>query len=168
MVCRSSLRAGLVLTLGFLASVLIIAMSPTIASAKTPSHAKQGYSKQGAQLSPMHPIGGIPSCRSITFRDYNGAGEGIPTIGVQVNPRNGYLQWGAYIGRYSGYNAGEWILSVYVNGRKVDGKRQNYHPHGSLPPRVARSGSFFEIKFFHRSEIFGYVWYQPDNGCRVP
>lgn len=102
----------------------------------------------------------LPSCSRITYRGNAGA------IHVQTNSR-GYLQWGIYMYNPA-LNAGRWIVSVYVAGKKVDGKNQTYPPHASLPPSKAKKGKIFHITAFHHADANGQNYGSVPNECIIP
>lgn len=64
-------------------------------------------------------------------------------------------------------NGGLWHALVFVDGRKVDEKTQNYNPHGSVNPRFSRSGSVFKLDITH-TDTQGRVSHSVPNGCIVP
>lgn len=62
---------------------------------------------------------GVPTCRSATFRGNAGA--------IYYQESLGYVPWGVYL--YNSFlDYGPWVNAVFVNGRKVDGKKQFYAP----------------------------------------
>ena len=53
------------------------------------------------------------------------------------------VAWGI---RYTGTSNVNWfIVDVLVNGRRVDGKAQNYDPHGSVNPVDFNSGDTISL-----------------------
>ncbi|MGQ0773264.1 MAG: hypothetical protein ACT4NY_02420 [Pseudonocardiales bacterium] len=42
--------------------------------------------------------------------------------------------------------AARYVVSVYAGARKVDGKDQDYAPHGSLQPSRYSAGDIFKIQ----------------------
>jgi hypothetical protein len=117
------------------------------------------YPPMAAPLQEVPGSDRAPSCRSIR---YNGnAGY----IGVQVDPYSNYLQWGIYM-YDKNEESGNWVVDVYINWKRVDAKRQNYAPHGSLPPSVAKPGSFFSIEATLQTSQNSYR--NVKNGCEVP
>jgi hypothetical protein len=114
-------------------------------------------SLNGQDLSP--DLSG-PSCRSVTF--YGSAGA----IYVQTSP-GGYVTWGIYMYN-SALNPGPWLVNVMVNGKQVDHKSQEYAPHASVPPKIAKKGSYFSLYAVHYS-VVTEIWYgSVPNGCIVP
>jgi hypothetical protein len=65
-------------------------------------------------------------------------------------------------------NAGPWVVSVYVANKKVDGKKQNYAPHGSLPPAKAKKGKIFHITATHHATANGKNYGSVPNECIIP
>jgi hypothetical protein len=102
----------------------------------------------------------LPSCGNITYKGNAGA------IHVQTNSK-GYLQWGIYM-----YNpkldAGPWVVAVYVANKKVDSKKQDYAPHGSLPPAKAKKGKTFHITATHHANSNGKNYGSVPNECIIP
>jgi len=101
----------------------------------------------------------LPSCRSITYRGNSG------TISVQTSSA-GTVAWGIYMNLFT-ENPGRWTVSIFVNGRKVDGKVQFYAPHGSVSPRDAKRGGTFSVASVHTS-LAGITYYSVQNACRIP
>lgn len=101
----------------------------------------------------------LPSCRSITYRGKAGY------IAVQTSS-SGYVSWGIYL-----YNKadepGPWKADVFVNGKRVDGKVQEYAPHGSVSPKHATKGGTFSITASHITPSGRVVGSIP-NACRIP
>ena len=110
--------------------------------------------------SPRTTAAEVPSCRNITYKGNAGA------IYVQTNPR-GYVLWGIYM-----YNpkldSGPWVVSVYVGKTKVDGKKQNYAPHGSVNPVNAKKGKIFHITATHHADANGKNYESVPNECIIP
>ena len=102
----------------------------------------------------------VPSCRSITYKGNAGA------IHVQTS-KNGYVAWGIYM-----YNpkldAGPWTVDVYVGSRRVDHKKQNYAPHGSVNPKDAKKGKTFHISATHHANANGKNYKNVPNECIIP
>jgi hypothetical protein len=111
-------------------------------------------------LSPSVTPAAVPSCGSITYKGSAGA------IHVQTNSK-GYLQWGIYMYN-SKLDAGPWVVSVYVANKKVDGKKQNYAAHGSLPPATAKKGKIFHITATHHANANGKNYSSIPNECIIP
>lgn len=60
--------------------------------------------------------------------------------------RGGSIQWGVVV--VDKYKIGtQFVVAVYAGREKVDGKNQNYEPHGSIAPAKAAkySGKLLEI-----------------------
>ncbi|HSV66314.1 MAG TPA: hypothetical protein VLJ59_10475 [Mycobacteriales bacterium] len=49
------------------------------------------------------------------------------------------------MGVYPKQQAGRYMVRVYSGDRKVDGKDQDYPPHGSVPPTRYKSGQTFFV-----------------------
>jgi hypothetical protein len=101
-----------------------------------------------------------PSCHRITYKGNAGA------IHVQTG-KSGYLQWGIYMYN-SKLNHGPWVASVYVNKKKVDGKKQDYPPHSSLPPSKAKKGGILHITAHHHADANGKNYGSVPNKCVIP
>jgi hypothetical protein len=69
----------------------------------------------------------VHSC-SPNYTDQNKLGR----LSIQQKGPGTSIQWGTY----PKLPADRYIVSIYVGSRKVDGKRQSYPPHGSLPART--------------------------------
>ena len=80
----------------------------------------------------------MPSCRSAQFVGNGG------TISVQTH-LNGTVAWGIKMHDHSA-NFGWWVWSAYVGRRRVDGRAQNYNPHGSVDPGDAKSFQVLRIE----------------------
>jgi hypothetical protein len=95
-------------------------------------------------------VGG-PSCASYTKHGDRGY------IAVQVNPSNGYIQYGAFMDR-PWENYGLWIVQETVNGAQVNLKSVYRNPHGSQPPSVVPPGSTFGVKVKHWFPYLSWFW----------
>jgi len=100
-----------------------------------------------------------PSCRAVSFPGSHG------TIHVQTNA-DGYVASGIYM-HDSQYDYGPWEVDVMVNGKRVDGKKQSYPPHGSVNPRNAPPGSVVSFRATHLDYI-GRPFRSVPNACIVP
>lgn len=102
----------------------------------------------------------LPSCRAITYRGNAGA------IHVQTSA-NTTVAWGIYM--YSSkLDAGPWTVDVYVGKTRVDQKKQDYAPHGSVNPKQAKKGAEFRITASHYATA-NKTWYSNvPNGCIIP
>ena len=69
----------------------------------------------------------VHSC-SPNYTDQNKLGR----LSIQQKGPGTSIQWGTY----PKLPADRYIVSIYVGSKKVDGKKQNYPPHGSLPART--------------------------------
>ncbi|WP_432892891.1 hypothetical protein ACQPYH_18570 [Kribbella sp. CA-245084] len=69
----------------------------------------------------------VHSC-SPNYTDQNKLGR----LSIQQKGPGTSIQWGTY----PKLAADRYIVSVYVGSKKVDGKKQSYPPHGSLPART--------------------------------
>lgn len=87
------------------------------------------------------------------------------TIYIQTSPA-GTVIWGIYM-HNPALNAGPWVVSVYVNNRRVDAKSQNYAPHGSVPRAHAPSGATFRIVATHVDPT-GTTHRSVTNACIIP
>jgi hypothetical protein len=81
------------------------------------------------------PAGGPPGSHSQTihscspnYTDENKLGR----LSVQQKGPGSSIQWGAY----PSLPAEKYIVRIYIGDKPVDGKKQNYAPHGSLPARA--------------------------------
>jgi hypothetical protein len=116
----------------------------------------EDFVTSSATLSPQ----ATPSCRSVTFTGNGGY------IAYQTSS-TGTVAWGIYL--YSKIEeAGPWIVSVYVNNKRVDYKIQLYAPHGSIPRSLAPKGSIVSISASHTSNYSGKVYSSIPNSCIVP
>lgn len=103
--------------------------------------------------------GVVPQCTDISFVGNSGQ------INIRTSP-NRFVAWN--IAMYDGWlNDGPWIANVYVNNRKVDGKTQDYQPHGSINPRDLPPSSFVSIEAWHTDRFGGEHYFVP-NQCYVP
>ena len=64
---------------------------------------------------------------------------------MQQRGRNDSIAWG-FVAEER-YRGAHYKLKIYAGGRKIDGKNQNYAPHGSVRAATARkySGKVFRI-----------------------
>ncbi|MGQ0573397.1 MAG: hypothetical protein ACT4RN_04230 [Pseudonocardia sp.] len=99
----------------------------------------------------------LPSCL-----DHQWAGN-AGVINVRTSPSR-TIAWN--VQDYTD-NSGFWQAIVYVDDKKVDEKRQNYNPHGSVSPRHSRSGSIFRLDITH-TDTQGRTSHNVPNGCVVP
>ena len=139
-----------------------LAFSPAAASAAATrpygaARPAEGYAAHGvAGLRSAH----LPSCKHITYKGKAGA------IHVQTS-KKGYVSWGIYM-----YNrkldSGPWNVDVYVGKRRVDHKKQNYAPHGSVNPKDAKKGKTFHIKATHHADANGKNYGSVPNECEIP
>jgi hypothetical protein len=102
----------------------------------------------------------VPSCANITYKGNAGA------IHVQTNSK-GYVQWGIYMYNAK-LNAGPWVVDVYVGKTRVDHKKQNYAPHGSVNPVDAKKGKTFHITATHHANANGKNYGSVPNECIIP
>ena len=85
---------------------------------------------------------------------------------MQTNS-NGYHQWGIYMYN-SKLDTGPWFVSVYVGKKKVDSKKQDYAPHGSVSPVDAKKGNIFHITATHHADANGKNYGSIPNECIIP
>ncbi|GAA4832873.1 hypothetical protein GCM10023201_21110 [Actinomycetospora corticicola] len=101
----------------------------------------------------------VPQCTDISFKGNTG----------QINIRtssNRFVAWN--IAMFDSWaNDGPWTVHVYVNNRKVDAKKQDYQPHGSINPRDLPASSFVSIEAWHTDRFGGEHYFVP-NQCYVP
>jgi hypothetical protein len=121
--------------------------------------ASGGMSSVSAKVAAV-PAAATPSCHAITYRGNAGA------IHVQTS-KNGTVAWGIYMYN-SKLNAGPWVVNVYVGKRRVDGKKQNYAPHGSVDPKDAKKGAIFHITATHHATANGKNYVNVPNECVIP
>lgn len=141
-------------------SIVVGSASPVLASASTPLPAPMPSAAATFETGAVHRIATdkrLPSCRA--YKVTGRAGR----ISVQTT-KSGYVSWGIYAPKYK---AAVWVVSVLVNGKKVDGKNQPYEPHGSLPPSKAPAGSTFSLRATATNPR-GDVAVNVPNRCRVP
>jgi hypothetical protein len=153
------LKVTSLLTAGLAAGLAGLAFSPAAASAAAiPLHAaaRPVEAYVAGSLNPAH----LPSCRHITYKGNAGA------IHVQTS-KKGYVSWGIYM-----YNRklddGPWVVDVYVGKRRVDHKKQDYAPHGSVNPKDAKKGKTFHIKATHHADANGKNYESVPNECEIP
>lgn len=113
-----------------------------------------GVATQGAPV-----MGPLPSCRATEFPGTAGK------VAIQTNAA-GYVSWGVYMNNPLS-NAGLWVVKIFVDGKPVDGFKQFYPPHGSLPPSKARSGKTFQFEARHR-DLAGIPYYSSPIACIIP
>jgi hypothetical protein len=85
---------------------------------------------------------GIGSCSP----SYEIGREGAGRISIQQAGRGQVIQWGLYVD--APYKVGtQFVVRVKADGTVIDGKNQNYEPHGSISPARASkySGKLLEI-----------------------
>lgn len=73
--------------------------------------------------------------------------SGYGKVSIQQAGQRRPIAWGVYVA--SKFKAGTFfVVKVYAGGQKIDGKNQNYEPHGSVNAnRAAKySGAMLEIK----------------------
>jgi len=78
----------------------------------------------------------VHSC-SPNYIDENKRGR----LAIQQRHAGATVAWGTY----PKLPARLYIVRVYVGRKVVDGKNQNYPPHGSIPPEFYRSGQIFKV-----------------------
>lgn len=133
--------------------------APALAAAPKPPVVVSGGMVAGAPGAASSTARALVSCRAVEYR--GSAGK----IAVQTSP-SGYVAWGIYF--YDpAKNDGPWVVDVYVGSRRVDHKKQNYAPHGSVHPNDARSGATFRIKAEH-ADLQGNVYHSVPNACVIP
>lgn len=81
--------------------------------------------------------------------------------------KKGYVAWGIYM--YDAkLNRGPWNVDVYVGKKRVDHKKQNYAPHGSVSPKDAKKGHLFHIKATHHATANNKNYQNVPNKCIIP
>ncbi|HZX06724.1 hypothetical protein [Kribbella sp.] len=87
----------------------------------------------------------IHSC-SPNYTDENKLGR----LSVQQKGPGSSIQWGAY----PKLPADRYVVSIHVDAKKVDGKRQSYPPHGSLPARTWDRSKNRYVATYKSGQIF--------------
>lgn len=64
-------------------------------------------------------------------------------------------------------NDGPWDISVFVGSIKVDQKKQNYAPHGSINPKKAIAGRELKFDGWHK-DLKGGFHKTTANVCVIP
>jgi len=85
-------------------------------------------------------------------------------INAQLAP-SGSLQWN--VSDHTD-NAGLWIADVLVGKRRVDGKKQDYAPHGSVAAVDMRSGYVLRFQIEHIDTQGRRSLSDPAAGCIIP
>ncbi len=88
-------------------------------------------------------------------------------IHVQVDPNNGYLQYGIAINRI--FFGGTWTYEAFF-GTKGQGGGKNKStdtPHASYPPSIAKPGRVFSVVATY-VDPFGFIHTSVPNACIVP
>lgn len=87
----------------------------------------------------------IHSC-SPNYTDENKLGR----LSIQQKGPGTSIQWGTY----PKLPADRYVVSIHVGSKKVDGKRQSYPPHGSLPARTWDKSKNRYIRTYNPGQIF--------------
>lgn len=151
------------LTVLVVAVVLSVAFVGIVVKASPAQTATKEAAEAGTQTGgPREPLNAIGYCGP----SYT-ANSAYMRVSVQVNQRSGNLQWGVYM-RDSSKNNGPWRISVQLNGKQVDFKRQSYPAHGSLRASTYDSrfnDPVFHVDVWHRDEDTGRTYSEPSNAC---
>lgn len=93
------------------------------------------------------PAGSRPihSC-SPNYTDENKFGR----LSVQQKGPGASIQWGTY----PKLPADRYVVSIHIDAKKVDGKKQGYPPHGSLPPRTWDRSEARYVATYKSGQIF--------------
>lgn len=87
----------------------------------------------------------IHSC-SPNYTDENKLGR----LSIQQKGPGSSIQWGTY----PKLPADQYVVSIYVGSKKVDGKKQNYPPHGSLPARLWDRSKDRYVRTYQPRQVF--------------
>ncbi|MEV0795496.1 hypothetical protein [Kribbella sp. NPDC050459] len=87
----------------------------------------------------------VHSC-SPNYTDENKLGR----LSIQQKGPATSIQWGTY----PRLPADRYIVSIYVGAKKVDGKKQSYPPHGSLPARTWDKSKNRYVPTYKSGQIF--------------
>jgi hypothetical protein len=120
---------------------------------RKPAHVVAIVALLGLTTKACVPAGGAPpgshsqtihSC-SPNYTDENKLGR----LSVQQRGPGTSIQWGAY----PNLPAEKYIVGIYIGDKKVDGKKQNYAPHGSLPARAPNKRGHL-VRTYKTGQIF--------------
>lgn len=87
----------------------------------------------------------IHSC-SPNYTDENKLGK----LSVQQRGPGTRIAWGVY----PKLPAERYKLSIWIDGKVVDGKNQSYPPHGSVPPQNWNKKKTKMVPTYHTGQIF--------------
>jgi hypothetical protein len=87
----------------------------------------------------------IHSC-SPNYTDENKLGR----LSVQQRGQGTRIAWGVY----PKLPAERYKVSIWIDGKVVDGKNQSYPPHGSVPPQNWNKKKTKMVPTYHTGEIF--------------
>ncbi|HEY3562739.1 MAG TPA: hypothetical protein VGL05_34970 [Kribbella sp.] len=87
----------------------------------------------------------IHSC-SPNYTDENKLGR----LSVQQKGPGTSIQWGTY----PKLPADRYVVSIHIDAKKVDGKKQSYPPHGSLPARTWDRSKNRYVATYKSGQIF--------------
>lgn len=87
----------------------------------------------------------IHSC-SPNYTDQNKLGR----LSIQQRGPGTSIQWGTY----PKLPAERYVVTIHIDAKKVDGKKQSYPPHGSIPSRTWDSAKNRYVPTYASGQIF--------------